>query len=197
MASSFSSAEKTARASRGLTLTELVIVLVLSALFVAFLGQMLSASMGAYQAVSPTLDAQSQVRYALERISRELRQIAVLTPANATATFNITAPAAGTNGGNIITFTREDGTAITIDGSSGTTVTITYPTGSGTLAQIASTGALVINFYQNTVAGNALAATYNANAVAAALAAIEVQLTTTVSGVTATGLTRVALRNTQ
>src|SRR5687768_13428722 len=91
-------------ASRGLTLVEMTIVLAIVAVFVAVIANALTASATAYATISPTLASQAQLRYALERISREIREVG--TVAATPRTYNIGTPAAPANGSNRIVFVK-------------------------------------------------------------------------------------------
>lgn len=183
--------------ARGLSLIELAMVLAISAIFVFFVGGMLVEGSQAYLKISDTLASQMQLRYALDRSARELRQIGVTYSATGTdpPAYRITSPAtAPATSSNSITFIKNDGNTVTINGSATPAVTLGYstPSASGKLADIAATSDFSVRFYDR-ASPPALRAS-GASWSIYGLGGIEVTLTVTVNGVAATGSTRVALR---
>jgi len=69
---------------RGVTLVELVVVMVILAVLVAAVLPILSGGFNTYFAGRDVMSTDSQVRPAMERITRELRQIRSATPADLT-----------------------------------------------------------------------------------------------------------------
>lgn len=184
--------------ARGLTLVEMTLVLAITAVFIVFVGNALLTGVTAYTSIGPTLASQAQLRYALDRISREVREVAtvVATP----RTYDFTFPVTPTNNSNRIVFVKNDGNTVTIDGSSGSAVNMSYtvPAATGRLADIAATNALAINFYDHNINGVTAStgyATYSSGT--ANLGSVEITLTVTVEGVASSATTRVALRGTQ
>jgi Tfp pilus assembly protein PilW len=172
-------------------------VLAISAIFVFFIGGMLVEGSQAYLKITDTLATQTQLRYALDRSARELRQIGVTYNATGTVppAYRITSPAtAPATSSNSITFVKNDSNTVTISGAATPAATLAYsvPTASGKLADIAAAGDLNFKFYDRAtppalLASGASWSIYN-------LGAIEITLTVTVNGVAATGSTRVAMR---
>lgn len=184
------------RKERGLSLIEVTMVLIITSAFVYFIGGMLSNSVTAYTKTTDVLAARAQLNFAMERISRELREIAVTytpttawvaSPGGTPPSFNITTPASPA-ASNTIVFVKNDGTTVTI-GPSGSVVNLSYGATSGKLADIAASSDISFTF-SNRATTPAAASSYSIFA----LGSIEFTLTVTVKGVTATGTTRVAPR---
>ena len=114
---------------RGFTLIELVItVLVLS--IMATVGSVaIINGVQAYYAVDGSLTTLAKLRYATERIVWELREIEYTDPVGtSTGPYLLTASFPATSSTSI-TFTKQDATVVTIDGSS-SPLTIKYDAGS-------------------------------------------------------------------
>lgn len=181
---------------RGLSLIEVTMVLIITSAFVYFVGGMLTNSVNAYTKTTDVLAARNQLNFAMERISRELREVAVAyspttawvaSPGGTPPSFNITSPASP-SASNTIVFVKNDGTTVTI-GPSGSVVNLSYGATSGKLADIASSSDISFTFSDRATTP-AAAASYSIFA----LGSIQFTLTVTVKGVTATGTTRVAPR---
>jgi len=120
------------RTSRGVTLIELTIVLAVGAILTAFLAAPVLKALSAYETAGKGLDAQARLRYALERVTREIRQIRK-TPSNrANYDINITtACSAFTPLLSSLQFTTIDGISVTF-ARSGQNLNITYTLPSST-----------------------------------------------------------------
>lgn len=162
------------RRTRGFTLIEAVMVIVLLGILAAAGAPMIAEGMRVATTASTDLDTLSQLRYTTERLARELREIESV---GGVYTINT-----GTG-----TFTKTDGTVVTISFAS-PNVSINYAgTGSATLTNQAS--AFQLNYLDISGATGATAST---------LRFVEVQLTLTnpTTGASHTQRTRVAMRNT-
>ena len=120
------------RPGEGVSLIELTIVLAVSAILVAFLATPVLQALSAYESANEGLDAQTRLRYALERVAREIRQIRK-TPSNrANYDINITtACSAFTPLLSSLEFTTIDGIDVHIE-RSGQNLNITYTLPSST-----------------------------------------------------------------
>jgi prepilin-type N-terminal cleavage/methylation domain-containing protein len=196
--------------SKGLTLIELTIVIVICAIFAIFVAQALTSSATAYYQTSNTLASQAQLHYALDRIARELREVRTVVVTAGTPQprkFDFTLPASPTNGASKIQFTKNDGVTVTIDatgtlaGCTTAMVCMSYSTlaNPGRLADISASSNLAFNFYDHSTGGSTASTGYETyTSDTANLGAVEVQLTVTASGVTSGPLkTRVSLRGTE
>jgi prepilin-type N-terminal cleavage/methylation domain-containing protein len=105
--------------TRGFTLMELVVVLALLGLLAAAGTNMVGDTMTTAYYVTHNHSSGSKARYAVERMTREIREVAY-GPLGYSMTM----------GANTLSFTKEDGTAVTI-ASSGGNLQLTY---SGTTA---------------------------------------------------------------
>lgn len=114
------------RHARGWTLIELIMVMVIVGILAAFVGPMLLNAVKAYDRTQVTVSTYAKMRYAMERMAREI-SAARRNPADTTAFEVVMA-------GGTFTFTKEDGTQVTIT-RAGTDLNLTYVgTGTGVLA---------------------------------------------------------------
>ena len=91
-----------ARNNKGFTLMELVVVLIVLGLMTSFAVPYMSNGVRAYNDTAAALQTTSKLRYASERIARELREVN-----NVGGNFAIATPVTTT--GNSISFTKWDG----------------------------------------------------------------------------------------
>ncbi len=63
------------RRSEGFSLVELIMVIVILGILAVFVGPVLLNAVRAYSAVETSVETQTKLRYAMERMSRELREI--------------------------------------------------------------------------------------------------------------------------
>jgi len=127
-----------ARASRCrcFSLLELVIVIVLLGCIGAIGTQMVSDTMSTSFVTSHNHSTESQGRYAMERMTREIREMAFGASGYDITSWTSTA----------LTFNKEDGTAVTIS-SSGTTLTMVYNPGTtATLTDQLSSGTFALSY---------------------------------------------------
>ena len=129
------------QSARGWSLVELVVVILVLGMLAAFIGPVLVSALTAYDMTSGTVSAYAKMRYAMERMEREMRDIR-RSPADTTK-YDINA---GTLSATNFDFVKWDGTAVKID-LNGTNVRITYGATAGTLADKASL--LEIKYYRH------------------------------------------------
>jgi prepilin-type N-terminal cleavage/methylation domain-containing protein len=120
------------RKARGWSLVELVVVILVLGMLAAFIGPLLVSTFSAYDMTSGTVSAYAKMRYAMERMEREIRDIR-RSPADTTK-FDINA---ATLSATNFDFVKWDATAVKID-LNGTNVRVTYGATPGTLADQAS-----------------------------------------------------------
>jgi len=121
----------TRRTSRGFSLMELVVVIVLLGMMFATGANMVSDTMRTAYTVTNNYASGSQARYATERLTREVREMAY-----AAAGYNIT-----TMTSTSLAFSKEDGTSVTINYAS-PTLTLKYGSTTSTISDQVSSFAL-------------------------------------------------------
>jgi hypothetical protein len=123
-----------------MSLVEIVVVIAVLGTLAVFVAPVLVRALGAYDAMDRSVETYGKMRYAMERLARELREVR-RDPGNA-ANYHFTAMgAAGAS------FFKGDGTEVTI-GSGGGAVTLGYAgTGSGTLTD--RVGAFTLAYFQS------------------------------------------------
>jgi len=165
----------------GFTLIEMIISLVVLALLGAAAGYGLTGGALAYSGNADALHTLGKLRYASERMAREVREIRrnSVTPAN----YDIT-----TMTGTTLAFTRSDGTAVTLTGTP-PLLTLAYSTPAGTHTLTDEVGSLAFGYYR---ADGSTPATGTAD-----VAFIEFDLVLARNGNSYPQRTRVALRNRQ
>jgi prepilin-type N-terminal cleavage/methylation domain-containing protein len=169
------------RRQGGFTLLEMVIALVVLGLLGAAAGYGLVGGTLAFSETSDAVQTLGKLRYASERMAREIREIRrdPATPAvYDIATLNATA----------LAFTKGDGTTVTLTGTP-PLATLAYSAPAGTHTLTDEVGSLAFTYLQ---ADGTTAATGNAD-----VAFVELELVLTRSGNTYPQRTRVALRNRQ
>ena len=159
-------------------MVEAVVAILLMSILAMAAIPLISGGVEAYQATSSQLVTLSKLRYATERIAREIREVRRVpaTPTN----YNIT-----TTPGSSVTFTKFDATQVTITGTP-PLVTLAYPAATATLTDQVS--ALTFRFLDINGA---------VTASAALVAFVEISLSLTVDGAVLQQRTRVSLRNLQ
>jgi prepilin-type N-terminal cleavage/methylation domain-containing protein len=168
------------RRARGWTLVELIMVMVIMGIVAVFVAPILLNAVKAYDRTQRTVNTYAKMRYAMERMAREIAAVR-RSPAD-TTDFDIATMVAGT-----LTFTKEDGTQVTLT-LAGTNLNLTYVgTGTGVLADRVS--ALGFSYFRN---DGATAAANNTEVVF-----VQVSMTIGDGTTSYTSRTRVALRNVQ
>ena len=184
-----SSAAAARRRSDGMTMVEMAVVLAITALLAAFIGPPLIEAVTAYDKITRGLNAKARLRYALERMVSEIRQMdmqtVLLERHNTSAAFST----------QIFSFTKHDGVLVGFSGSgipaTNSRITMTYGSGiiTGSQTLIDGVTAFTVNRYQNTISGTT-AATNQTN-----IAAVRITMTITEDGIAYTGTARADLRS--
>lgn len=167
------------RASAGFSLVELIVSIVVLGVLAAVTAPIFSSSLRVYVESDAHLTTLGKARYTTERIARELREVQ----------YN-----AGTNsyffaamGPNNMTFTKQDGTTVTLS-VAGSNVNMGY-TPPGVMAPLTDELSALSFTYRT--------ATGAAGASAATVASVDVSLSLSNRGATHTQRVRVGLRNQQ
>lgn len=140
------------RRVEGFSLVELVMVIVILGILAAFVGPVLFNAMRSYDRGQSAMVTQAKMRYAIERMSRELREVRRQTT---DATFlDITAM-----GATSIHFFKTDGTQVVLS-AAGNQLNLTYSTLAGMLTGVLTDqlGPFSLAYFQqntNTVAATA------------------------------------------
>jgi type II secretory pathway pseudopilin PulG len=128
------------RRRNGWSLVELTLTIVIVATLAVFVGPMLLGAVQAYGATADTVATYAKMRYAMARVSYEIREMR--RDVNDVRNFDITTMTATS-----LTFTKTDGTQVAI-GSAGSSVTLNYVgTASGTLTDQLQPGSLSFAYY--------------------------------------------------
>ena len=169
------------RRAEGFSLAELLMVIVILGILGAFVGPVVYNAIRSYEGVQRSTDTNAKVRYAMERIAREMRDIRrQVTDA---AALDVPAMTATT-----MEFIKTDGTRVVLS-AAGTAVSLAYPTVSGLLVDQVQAGSFSLGYLEQggtTAAGSA-----------ASLAFVQVGMTLTEGTVTVPARLRVDLRNPQ
>jgi prepilin-type N-terminal cleavage/methylation domain-containing protein len=149
------------RRVEGFSLVELVMVIVILGILAAFVGPVLFNAMRSYQRVQSGVETHAKMRYAIERMSRELREIRrQVTDA---ALLDVTSMTVSS-----MAFFKTDGTQVVIN-AVGNQVNLAYSTLAGMLTD--QVGSFALTYFQQ-----------NASTVAATAASISfVQISMTLS----------------
>lgn len=166
------------RRTRGFTMVEAVVAIVLMGILGMAAIPLLSGGVETYQITSSQLTTLSKLRYATERIARELREVRRVpgTPTN----YDISTVA-----GPSVMFTKSDATQVTITGAP-PLITLAYPSASATLTDQVNSLAFRFLDINGAVTGSATQVAF-----------VEISLGLTVDGVVLQQRTRVSLRNLQ
>jgi prepilin-type N-terminal cleavage/methylation domain-containing protein len=175
------------RRQRGYTLIELVTTVAVMGILAAFGASMISDNARVTKAVNSASASADQARYAMQRLTRELREVSYST-AIAGGSYTITS--ALTAGATSITFTRKIGgadTPVTLS-RSGSNLMLQYGTDTAAVL-VPNVSSFTLNFYDGSNSVSGISTT--------TVRYIEVNLTVTdtVNGETIAQRTRVALRN--
>lgn len=173
----------------GYSLIELVIVLIIIGILAAFVSPILTTAVTSYDTTAQNIEALSNMRYATERIAREIRAIRrdPLDPDS----FDIVP---GSMTATKFEFCRSDGTRVTIDNTTSTEVKLGYTSGftSTCTASAATTYRLTddvaaFSLTYRTITGAVTASTTN-------VAYVDIALTITGAGSHSSAM-RVDMRN--
>lgn len=125
---------------KGFTLIELVATLLVLGLMTSFAVPYLSNGARVYNDTSAALQTVSKLRYASERMARELREIR-----NVGGSFDISTPVTGP--GNSITFIKSDGVQVSVNDTA-PTLSLTYDTLVGNFPLTDELTSVTFNYYQ-------------------------------------------------
>jgi prepilin-type N-terminal cleavage/methylation domain-containing protein len=164
-------------ASRGFTLVEMVMVMVLLGILAAVGAPMIANGMRVANSVAPNLTTLSQMRYATERVVRELREVS-----HASGAYGFTSLASSTS----LTFTKTNGTS----------VTIAYASPNLNLTDTGTTRALTTQASAFALAYLDIAGVATVSTTLVRFVDVLLTLQDPTTGATYTQRTRVALRNT-
>lgn len=170
------------RRVEGWSLAELVLVVVILGILGAFVAPIVVNAMRAYDSSQTSVATYSKMRYAIERLSREVREVRRST-ANS-ALFDISSMTAAT-----LTFFKYDGTEVTVAGS-GATLTLRYLNSTNVAAVLTDQVSSFSLAYFQTDASTTPASS-------ASLAFVQLALTLADGTATHEGRVRWRLRNTQ
>jgi len=106
---------------RGYTLLELVIVIIIMSIVAVFVGPVLSNAVTSYDTTSRNVEVLTRMRYAMERMEREVRH--VRRSAADSANYDISTMVA-----NQLVFTNTDGNQVSIDNLTAGEVRLGYST---------------------------------------------------------------------
>ena len=165
------------RRNQGFSMVEAVVAILLMGLLAMAAIPLISGGVEAYQTTSSQVVTLSKLRYATERIARELREVR-RTGVNYDTT---TAPGAS------VVFTKFDGNQVTITGAP-PLVSLGYQIPAATATLTDQVSALAFRFLD--INGNVTAST-------ALVTFVEISLSLTVDGAVLQQRTRVSLRNLQ
>src|SRR5260221_11375193 len=93
--------------ARGFTLIEIVMVVIIMAILAAFIAPILAEAVSAYDTISRNIEVLTKMRYAMERLAREIRMVR-RDPVNS-GNYDIVTMAA-----NSLEFCQADGTGVII-----------------------------------------------------------------------------------
>lgn len=164
--------------ARGFTLIEAVVTIIVLSILAAVGAPILSGTLLTFSETTTDLHTLSQLRYATERLAREVREVR-----HEGGTYSVSSMAASS-----LAFTKRDGISVTLSGTA-PNLTIAYSTPSGTYKLTDQLQSLTLNYYQ---VNGVTAATNSTN-----LAFVQIDMT--LQNPQSQGLfrqrTRVALRN--
>src|SRR5258706_1148181 len=178
--------------AQGFTLIEMVMVVIIMAILAAFIALILAEAVSAYDTISRNIEVLTKMRYAMERLAREIRMVR-RDPVNS-GNYDIVTMAA-----NKFEFCQADGAGVIIDYTSPPNVTVAFAN-AGTFTSVScSASALTARVLTDMATGFTLTY-FNAAGGAAVgkndVAYVQVALTLTGTGTSAYNLsTRVDLRN--
>lgn len=169
------------RRVEGFTLAELIMVIVILGILGAFVGPVVFNAIRAYDSVQKSANTNAKVRYAMERIAREMRDIR--RQATDASFLDI-----ASMGASSFAFIKTDGTEVVLSGAGGV-VNLAYSTLSGMLIDQVQPGSFSLAYFERD--GTTLSAS------AASVAFVQVSMTLTDGAVTVPARLRVELRNPQ
>jgi len=177
--------------ARGFTLIEMVMVIIIMTILAAFIGPILAEAVSAYDSISRNIEVLTKMRYAMERLAREIRMVR-RDPVNS-GNYDIVTMAV-----NKLEYCQADGTGVIIDYTSPPNVSIGF-SAVGAFASTCGASGATTRILTDMATGFTLTY-FNAAGGAAVgkndVAYVQVALTLTGTGTSAYNLsTRVDLRN--
>jgi len=169
------------RRVEGFTLAELIMVIVILGILGAFVGPVVFNAIRAYDSVQKSANTNAKIRYAMERIAREVRDVRRQTT---DASFLDIASMTATS----LAFFKTDGTQVVLEGA-GSAVNLAYPPLGGMLIDQVQAGSFSLAYFER--GGTTLAAS------AASIAFVQVSMTLTDGALAVPARLRVELRNPQ
>lgn len=169
------------RRVEGFTLAELIMVIVILGILGAFVGPVVYNAIRAYDSVQKSTNTNAKVRYAMERIAREMRD--VRRQITDSTNFDIPSMTASS-----MVFFKTDGTQVVLNGV-GNVVNLAYSTLTGMLIDQVQAGSFSLAYFEQ--GGSTLAGT------ASSISFVQVSMTLTEGGVAIPARLRIDLRNPQ
>jgi len=169
------------RRVEGFTLAELVMVIVILGILGAFVGPVVFNAIRSYEIVQKSTNTNAKIRYSMERITREMRDIRrQITDSAALDVPSMTASS--------MAFFKTDGTRVVLNGA-GNVVNLAYSTLTGMLIDQVQAGSFSLAYFEQ--GGSTIAGT------AASISFVQVSMTLTDGAVVVPARLRVDLRNPQ
>jgi prepilin-type N-terminal cleavage/methylation domain-containing protein len=169
------------RRIEGFTLWELVMVIVILGILGAFVGPVAYNAVRSYDAVQKSTNTNAKIRYAMERIAREMRDIR--RQVTDSAALDIPSMTASS-----MAFFKTDGTRVVLNGA-GNAVNLAYPAIAGVLIDQVQAGSFSLAYFEQ--GGSTIAGT------ASSIAFVQVSMTLTEGSIAIPARLRVDLRNPQ
>jgi prepilin-type N-terminal cleavage/methylation domain-containing protein len=169
------------RRVEGFSLAELIMVIVILGILGAFVGPVLFNAMRSYDSVQASVTTHAKMRYATERIARELRD--VRRQATDSTFLDITSMTASS-----MAFIKTDGTQVVLNGV-GNAVNLAYAALTGMLTDQVQAGSFSLAYFQQDASTPA--------ATAASISFVQMSMTLTEGSNTFPVRLRIDLRNPQ
>jgi prepilin-type N-terminal cleavage/methylation domain-containing protein len=169
------------RRIEGFTLWELVMVIVILGILGAFVGPVAYNAIRSYDAVQKSTNTNAKIRYAMERIAREMRDIR--RQVTDSAALDIPSMTASS-----MAFFKTDGTRVVLNGA-GNVVNLAYSTLTGMLIDQVQAGSFSLAYLEQ--GGSTIAGT------ASSISFVQVSMTLTEGTIAIPARLRVDLRNPQ
>lgn len=129
------------RRLEGFSLVELVMVIVILGILAAFVGPVLFNAMRSYEGIQKSTNTNASIRYAMERVAREMRDIR--RQATNSAFLDIASMTASS-----LAFFKTDGTQVVLNAVGGTVVNLAYPASlAGMLIDRVQSGSFALSYF--------------------------------------------------
>jgi len=169
------------RRVEGFTLAELIMVIVILGILAVFIGPVVYNAIRSYDAVQRSTNTNAKLRYAMERIAREMRDIR--RQVTDSAAFDVPSMSASS-----MAFVKTDGTQVVLNGA-GSVVNLAYTGVAGMLIDQVQAGSFSLAYFEQ--GGSTIAGT------AASLSFVQVSMTLAEGAVLLPARLRIDLRNPQ